>query len=100
MEITLDLVCMPSEDIVTRIIEEELIIVPLVSGIGDMDDELYTMNKIGRAIWSRLDGKKSLQEIADELAGEFDTSPGVIERDLLGLVAELVRRKMVIFREK
>jgi hypothetical protein len=99
MEITLDLVCMPSEDIVARIIEEELIIVPLVSGIGDMDDELYTMNVTGRAIWSRLDGKKSLQEIADELTGEFDTSPGVIERDLLGIVAELVRRKMVVVRQ-
>ncbi len=98
MEITLDLVCMPSEDIVSRIIEEELIIVPLVSGIGDMDDELYTMNGTGRAIWSRLDGKKSLQEIADELAGEFNTSLGVIERDLLGLVTELVRRKMVVVR--
>ncbi|MBA4390122.1 MAG: hypothetical protein C0399_04205 [Syntrophus sp. (in: bacteria)] len=98
MEITLDLVCMPSENIVARIIEEELIIVPLVSGIGDMDDELYTMNRTGRAIWSRLDGEKSLQEIADELAGEFGTSPGVIERDLLGLVTELVRRKMVVVR--
>ena len=56
MEITLDLVCIPSEDVVARIIEGELIIVPLVSGIGDMDDELYSMNGTGRAIWSRLDG--------------------------------------------
>jgi hypothetical protein len=98
MEITLDLVCMPSDNIVARIIEEELIIVPLVSGIGDMDDELYTMNGIGRTIWSRLDGKKSLREIADELVGEFDAAPGVIERDLLGLVAELVRRSIVVVR--
>lgn len=96
MEITLDLVCMPSEDIVARIIEGELIIVPLVSGIGDMDDELYTLNGTGRAIWSRFDGKKSLKEIADELAGEFDTLPRVIERDMLGLAAELVRRKMIV----
>ena len=98
MEITLDLVCMPSEDVVARIIEGELIIVPLVSGIGDMDDELYTMNATGRAIWSRLDGKKSLKEIADDLAVKFDRSPGVIEHDLLGLVTELVRRKMIIVR--
>ena len=98
MEITLDLVCMPSEDVVARIIEGELIIVPLVSGIGDMDDELYTMNGTGRAIWSRLDGEKSLQEIADELAGKFDTSPGVIERDLLGIIAELLSRNMVVVR--
>ena len=34
----------PSEYIVARKIEGELIIVPLVSGIGDMEDELYTLN--------------------------------------------------------
>jgi hypothetical protein len=96
MDITLDCTCAPSEDIVARVIEEELIIVPLVSGIGDMDDELYTMNETGRAIWSRLDGKKSLREIAAELAAEFNTTPGLVEHDVLGLIAELVSRKMVV----
>ena len=40
----------PSEDIVAREIEGELIIVPLVAGIGDMEDELFTMNDTGKAI--------------------------------------------------
>lgn len=96
MDITLDCSCVPSEDIVARVIEEELIIVPLVSGIGDMDDELFTMNATGRAIWSRLAGEKSLREIAAELATEFNAAPGVVEHDVLGLVTELVRRKMVV----
>jgi hypothetical protein len=96
MDIALDQVYVPSEDIVARVIEGELIIVPLVSGIGDMDDELFTLNETGRAIWSRLDGEKSLREIAAELASEFSTAPGVVEQDVLGLIAELVRRKMVI----
>lgn len=95
MDITLDRTYIPSEDIVARVIEGELIIVPLVSGIGDMDDELYTLNETGRAIWSRLDGEKSLREIAAELAAEFNTAPGVVEHDVLGLIAELERRKMV-----
>lgn len=96
MDITLDCSCVPSEDIVARVIEEELIIVPLVSGIGDMDDELFTMNATGRAIWSRLASEKSLREIAAELAAEFNTAPGIVEHDVLGLVTELVRRKMVV----
>lgn len=96
MDITLDCTYVPSGDIVARVIEEELIIVPLASGIGDMDDELYAMNETGRAIWSRLDGEKSLREIAAELAAEFNTTSGVIEHDVLGLIAELVRRKMVV----
>ena len=53
----MDAVYAPSEDVVAREIEGELIIVPLVAGIGDMEDELYTLNETGRAIWDRLDGK-------------------------------------------
>ena len=51
-KVDLDAIYAPSEDIVAREIEGELIIVPLVSGIGDMEDELYTMNETGRAIWA------------------------------------------------
>jgi len=96
MDISLDLIYVPSEDVVARIIEDELIIVPLVAGIGDSDDELYTMNETGKAIWTRLDGKKTLGNIATELVDEFDTVPKVIEHDVLGLIGELVRRKMVV----
>lgn len=96
MDISLDLIYVPSEDVVARIIEDELIIVPLVAGIGDSDDELYTMNETGKAIWTRLDGKKTLGNIASELVDEFDSVPEVIEHDVLGLIGELVRRKMVV----
>ena len=91
MELTLDAKCTPSEDVVARMIEDELVIVPLVAGIGDMDDELYTMNETGKAIWSRLDGKKSLHTLAAELATEFSAPPGKIEKDVLGLMTELTR---------
>ncbi|MEI8355751.1 MAG: PqqD family protein [Deltaproteobacteria bacterium] len=96
MELTLDAICAPSEDVVARMIEDELIIVPLVAGIGDMEDELYTMNDTGKAIWSRLDGEKSLRDLVAELATEFDASPGKIEKDVLGLMTELASRKMVV----
>ena len=49
-EINIDKIYIPSEDVVARLIEGELIIVPLVAGIGDMDDELFTLNETGRAI--------------------------------------------------
>jgi hypothetical protein len=85
-----------SEDIVAREIEGELIIVPLVSGIGDLDDELFTLNETGRAIWDRLDGQKSLRGIVEELSGEFEDPEGEIQKDVIGLVGELLKRKMVV----
>jgi len=77
-------------------IEGELVIVPLVAGIGDAEDELYTLNETGRAIWERLDGKKRLGAIAAELAAEFEGSRQEIERDVVGLVNELLKRKMLV----
>jgi hypothetical protein len=95
-EVTLDAVCIASDDLVVREIEGELIIVPLVSGIGDMEDELYSLNDTGRAIWEKLDGKKKLRDVVAELLAEFEASPGEIERDVLGLAEELLKRKMIV----
>jgi hypothetical protein len=86
----------PSDDIVAREIDGELIIVPLVAGIGDSEDELYTLNETGRAIWDRLDGQKSLMDVIGELSAEFEAPEGKIKTDVLGLVQELVRRKMIV----
>ena len=98
MRVKADLVAsyLPSEDIVVREIEGELIIVPLVSGIGDMEDELFTLNETGRAIWERLDGRKPLGDIVSELSSEYDASPGEIERDVIGLAEELLKRKILV----
>ena len=85
-----------SEDVVSREIEGELIIVPLAAGIGDMEDELYTLNETGQAIWKRLDGTMSLETIINELMDEFDASLDVVENDCLGLIQELLKRKMIV----
>jgi hypothetical protein len=96
MTIQMESVYVPSDDVVAREIEGELIIVPLMAGVGDMEDALFTLNETGRAIWDRLDGERSLDEIADDLAAAYDSPRGEIERDVLGLVEELVRRRIVV----
>ena len=96
MTTRLDAVYAPSDDIVAREIEGELVIVPLVAGIGDMEDELYTVNQTGKAVWDRLDGKRNLRGVVTALAEDFDAPPGEIEHDVLGLVEELVRRRMLV----
>ena len=85
-----------SDDIVARKIEGELIIIPLVSGIGDMEDELFTLNETGKAIWDKLDSQKSLRILVEELVTEFEDPQGEIEKDVIGLIRELVKRRMVV----
>lgn len=81
---------------VSREILGELMIVPLASGIGDMEDEIYTLNETGRCIWEQLDGTRSLGEITGALAENYDAPDGEIERDVEGIVTELFRRRMVV----
>ena len=88
-------ICVPSEDIVAREIEGDMIIVPLVAGIGDMDDELYTLNETGKAIWKRLDGHKRLKQIAAELLDEFSAPAEKINEDVIGFAAEMVKRRIL-----
>jgi hypothetical protein len=85
-----------SDDVVAREIEGEIIIVPLVAGIGDLEDELFTLNETGKAIWELLDGHRSLQEVARKLSGKYQAEPEKIQTDVLGLVGELFRRGMVV----
>ena len=97
MSIALEGVYKPSEDVVAREIEGEIIIVPLVAGIGDMEDELFTLNDTGKAIWDQLDGRLSLAGVVAALTPKFEEAEdGAGERDLLGLVAELVARRMLV----
>lgn len=101
MEIKLKIndVCTPSEDIVAREIEGDIIIVPLVAGIGDADDELYTLNDTGKAIWQKLDSVKSLGQIAAELSVEFSSAAGEIEKDVMGFASEMVNRRILSIKD-
>jgi hypothetical protein len=85
----------PSDDVVARIVSEEFIIIPITSGGGDSDDSIFSLNKYGQAIWNRLSGKRSLKDVVSDLCGEFEASIEEIEEDVLGLVGELLKRKMV-----
>ena len=95
VSISRDVVGLPSSNVVAREIECELIIVPLVAGTGDLENELFTLNATGKAIWARLDGRRTLGEVAQDLSIEYSANAIDIERDVLGLVEELAKRKMI-----
>lgn len=96
MSVDIYSVYVPSDDIVAREIKGELIIIPMIAGIGDLEDELFTLNDTAKAIWKQLDGKKNLAEITANLANEYNTNPAVIEKDVLGVVNELLKLRIVV----
>lgn len=86
----------PSADIVARVIDGQLIIVPLANGIGDLEDELYTLNDTGKDIWDRLDGTRTIEQVVKDMSAEVDASEDVLRTDVLGLVEELIKRKILV----
>lgn len=91
-----DKIYITSEDVVARQIEDEFLLVPIASGIGDMEDALYTLNETGRLIWQKLDPQKTVNNLVDELAGEFDAPRETISTDVCGILSELVKLNMVL----
>lgn len=96
MKVNKDVAYRPSENIVARKIEGRLIIVPLTAGVGEMDDDLYTLNETGREVWDLLDGKMTVTDIAGRLAARFEASLEEIEGDVNELVGELLGRGILV----
>ena len=95
-KINLDSIYVPSENIVAREVQGEFIIIPITSGIADIEDELFSLNETGKAIWEKLDGKKTLDDVIKDLSSEFEVSSDELQMDVLGLTEELLKRKMLI----
>lgn len=96
LSVNLKSIYKPSEDVVARDVQGEFIIIPITSGVGDLEDEIFTLNKTGKAVWDSLDGKRTLQEAIKSLEAEFEAAEGEIGKDVLGISEELLRRKMIV----
>lgn len=96
LSVSRDAVYKPSDDLVVREIDGRLIIVPIEAGIGDLEDELYALNDTARVVWAKLDGAHTLAAVVDELAQEYATPAEKIDADVVGLLGELLKRRMVV----
>jgi len=95
-EVSLNNIYKPSEDVVAREVAGEFIIIPVASGVGDAEDEIFSLNEPGKSIWDKLSADKSLRDVALELSKEFEAPLEQIEKDCAGLIQELLKRKMVV----
>ena len=73
---------------VYRKIENETILVPIKNNVGDMSC-IYHLNEVGAFIWEQLDGEKTLSDILNMVADEFDVTPEDAEIDLYDYINDL-----------
>jgi len=78
-----------SKNIVTREIEGEVILVPVVSEAPEMDS-IYVLNETSAFIWNLLDGKNSLDEILNRMLDTYDVTPERARKDIDDLINTLL----------
>lgn len=96
-ELDLASVCVPSEAIISREVSGEMLLIPLVSGMVDGDDALYTLSPTAKAIWNCLDGKNTLKDVINVLSQTYDSPLEEIQEDVFGFVGEMIDRSMIVF---
>ena len=94
--ITLDAVYAASGNVVVRKIKDEIIIIPITDETGGTQNKPYFLNSTGKAVWRKLNGSRNLNEVIKALASEFKCPVKEIEKDVIGLVDMLLKRKLLV----
>ena len=88
-EISLESNVAISDDVVSRDLEGEAVILNLESGT------YFGLDKVGTRIWSLLQEDGSLRRAFETIRQEYDVAPEIFERDLLRLVEDLRTKGLV-----
>jgi hypothetical protein len=59
-------------------------------------NEVHELNETGTFLWVRADGRRTVAELAEDLAQEFDVEPGAAQTDAAQFFAELEHKHLVL----
>jgi hypothetical protein len=76
-----------------RVIDGEAVILSLDTKV------LRGLNAVGSRVWELIDGRRSVDEIVDAIAREFDADRITVARDVGAFVATLRERGLVTVAE-
>ena len=92
--LTLNMVPTNQSGVVGRIVDNEAVLVLPEKG------KIKVLNEVGARIWSLVDGKRSIGQIAAAICDEYQVDLPVAEADSLAFIAELAERGVVTVAPK
>lgn len=92
--IELDAYPIPVSNVVGRIMDDEAVLVLPDKG------QVKVLNEVGARIWSIIDGKRSVREIASIICAEYEVGADVAEADTFEFVADLIDRGIATLSEQ
>jgi hypothetical protein len=81
-------------DLITRNIAGETLIVPVRGRVGDLDS-IFTLNEIGVRVWTMLDGKSDVANIVKAITEEYDVTEDTASQDVSELLQSLAEAGLV-----
>jgi len=83
-----------ADGFVSRTIADDVIIVPVRGGVGDLES-IFTLNAVGASIWRLIDGQTSMQALAAALSREYEVSEAEAAADVQEFVDLLLSKGLV-----
>jgi Coenzyme PQQ synthesis protein D (PqqD) len=87
----------PSRNVVSRVVAEEAIVVPIRRGAADMDS-IYTFNETGTALWTMIEANRSTAELAAHLQSEYGITEEKAAADTERFLADLTEAGLIELR--
>jgi hypothetical protein len=76
-------------EVAWRLIDGEAVV------ITPVDSTMHSLNDTGTRIWEAIDGQRSLKQVANIVAAEFEVDRGRAEKDTLWFVECLAKKGLV-----
>lgn len=83
-----------NEEVISRKIAGETILVPVRGKLADMR-RIFTLNPVAEYIWDRLDGEKNIRDIAENIVSAFGVDRKTAEQDTEELIAALLKEDLI-----
>jgi hypothetical protein len=83
-----------STAVVSRLIADETLVVPIRSGVGDLDS-IYSFNALGSDLWALLEKEISLEEMCAWVTKHYEVAEEQALGDIREFVGELVGTGLV-----
>jgi hypothetical protein len=84
-----------NQEVVSRKIEGELIIVPIRSGVGDLNS-LYTLNPVGSVLWEFMTEGHTIAEMVQRVCDEFEVTKAQARKDIENFLDSLLEERLVL----
>ena len=83
-----------NHEVVSRKIAGELIIVPIRSGVGDLNS-LYTLNPVGSVLWEFMTEGHTVAEMVERVCEEFEVTAAQARQDIEAFLDSLMAEQLI-----